>query len=165
MEIRMSPDTLFLILNLVLHPAWALLVFAPRWRLTQRLVQSVVLPVALGLFYLVMVLTVDWPEGAGGHNLQAAMKIFATPWGTLAAWVHYMAFDLFVGAWEVRDAIRRKVPHLAVVPCLVLTLMYGPAGFLLYLVIRAALRRTVTLEEESHAVVPSAAPLKEPVAG
>jgi hypothetical protein len=55
----------------------------------------------------------------------------------LAGWVHYMAFDLFIGAWETRDARRAGVPHLMVVPCLILTFMLGPIGLLVYLALRA----------------------------
>ena len=51
-------------------------------------------------------------------------------------WIHYLAFDLFVGAWEVRDAQARGIHHLLVIPCLFLTLMAGPGGLLLYWAIR-----------------------------
>src|SRR4051812_21348401 len=51
----------------------------------------------------------------------------------LAGWTHYLAFDLFVGRWEVRDAQRRGIPHLLITPALVLTFLLGPAGFLFYL--------------------------------
>ena len=60
-----------------------------------------------------------------------------TPWLLLAGWIHYLAFDLFVGSWEVRDAQERGIPHLAVVPCLLLTFMFGPAGWFLYNLVRA----------------------------
>jgi len=49
---------------------------------------------------------------------------------------HYFAFDLFIGSWEVRDAARHQVPHLLVVPCLILTFMLGPIGLLGYLGLR-----------------------------
>jgi ABA4-like protein len=55
----------------------------------------------------------------------------------LAGWTHYLAFDLFIGGWEVRDAQARGIPHLLVVPALVLTFLFGPAGLLLYLAIRS----------------------------
>ena len=67
----------------------------------------------------------------------------------VAGWIHYLAFDLFIGAWEVRDAQANRVPHLLVVPCLLLTFMLGPAGLLLYLVLRAALRRRVWIDEHA----------------
>ena len=61
--------------------------------------------------------------------------LFENPWLLLAGWAHYLAFDLFIGGWEVRDAQRRGIPHLLVVPALVLTFLFGPAGLLLYLLI------------------------------
>jgi hypothetical protein len=54
----------------------------------------------------------------------------------LAGWIHYLAFDLFVGAWEVRDAQRQGIHHLLVIPCLLATLMAGPAGLALYWLLR-----------------------------
>ena len=51
-------------------------------------------------------------------------------------WTHYLAFDLFIGGWEVRDAQSRGISHLLVVPALVLTFLFGPAGLLLYLAVR-----------------------------
>jgi hypothetical protein len=77
------------------------------------------------------------------------MLFFTSPYATLVGWVHYLVFDLFVGAWEVRDARRREIPHLAVVPCLVVTLMLGPVGLLAYLTLRFALKRELSLDE-SH---------------
>ena len=68
------------------------------------------------------------------------MALFTSPEIALAGWVHYLAFDLLVGAWEVRTARREAIPHLLVLPCLVLTFLFGPAGFLLFLGIRAARR-------------------------
>jgi hypothetical protein len=50
--------------------------------------------------------------------------------------VHYLAFDLFVGSWEVRDSRVHGIPHWFVLPCLFLTFMFGPAGWLLYLTVR-----------------------------
>lgn len=144
----MTPHELFPIFNFGVLPAWALLILAPRWRWTQRLVHSAVLPVALATAYLILLLSTDIPEGAGGTSLDAVLKMFASPALALVCWIHYLVFDLFVGAWIVRDAARRGVAHLAVVPCLLLTLMVGPAGLLLYLVLRLAFRRVATLEED-----------------
>ena len=72
---------------------------------------------------------------------------FSVPETVLVGWVHYLAFDLFVGAWEVRDAQRRSISHLYVVPCLLFTLMLGPVGLLAYLTLRFASVRVSTLDE------------------
>ena len=60
----------------------------------------------------------------------------------LAGWVHYLAFDLLVGAWEARTARREALPHPVLLPCLALTFLFGPLGLLLFLSVRIA-RRTV----------------------
>jgi hypothetical protein len=69
--------------------------------------------------------------------VQADEVLFTEPALLLAGWVHYLAFDLFVGAWELRDAQQRGVPHAAVIPCLVVTFMLGPIGLLAYFGLRA----------------------------
>lgn len=143
----MSPHDLFPIFNFGVLPAWALLIVAPRWRWTRALVHSAVAPVALATAYGVLLLSAPMPEGGGAGSLDAVLRMFASPELALVCWIHYLVFDLFVGAWIVRDAGRRGIAHLAVVPCLLLTLMVGPAGLLLYLVLRAAWSRVTTLEE------------------
>ena len=71
---------------------------------------------------------------------------FETPGLLLAGWLHYLAFDLFVGAWEVRTARAEGIPHLLVVPALILTFLFGPAGLLLFLVLRTILAQTRAAE-------------------
>jgi ABA DEFICIENT 4-like len=92
--------------------------------------------VSLAVVYVALVAsTLPWSEG-GFSSLAAVSALFRDPWVLLAGWTHYLAFDLFIGGWEVRDANASGIPHLLVVPALVLTFLFGPAGFLLYLAIR-----------------------------
>jgi hypothetical protein len=74
-------------------------------------------------------------EGGFG-SLPEVMKLFTNEWAVLAGWIHYLAFDMFVGAWEVKDSQEQGVSHVLVIPCLVLTFLLGPIGFLLYHIIR-----------------------------
>ena len=69
-------------------------------------------------------------------SLEGVMRLFASPWLVLAGWLHYLAFDLFVGAWLTRDASRNGIRHVLVVPCLIATLLAGPIGLGSYLVLR-----------------------------
>jgi hypothetical protein len=68
----------------------------------------------------------------GFSTLAAVALLFTSPWVLLAGWIHYLAFDLLIGTWEARDARERGVRHLLLIPCLVLTFLFGPAGWLLY---------------------------------
>ena len=63
----------------------------------------------------------------------------------LAGWIHYLCFDLFIGAWEVRDSQANGIPHLVVIPCLIMTFMLGPIGLLFYFAIRTAKLRNASV--------------------
>ena len=145
----MSAETIFLICNNGVLPFWILLAVAPGWVWTQRLVHSALVPLLLGAVYLFSIAAGmgDPPEGASFFSLAGVMLFFSQPYGALAGWIHYLAFDLFVGAWEARDAARRGISHWALLPCLALTLMLGPIGLALYLILRLALKREPGLEE------------------
>lgn len=135
----LTPDLLFSLANPVALLGWALLVLAPRWRLTQRLVLSGALPLVLAGCYALLIgshyLGPHAQEG-GFSTLADVAALFRNPWALLAGWVHYLCFDLCVGIWESRDARRRGVPHLLLVPCLLLTFLFGPVGLLLYALVR-----------------------------
>lgn len=139
-----APDQLFAALIFAVLPAWLLLIILPRAALTRVLVQSVIPAFLLGGIYALLVArAADGAMLAAPHpiSLTGLMAFFETPDGVLAGLAHYLVFDLFVGAWEVRDAARRGVPHWAVIPCLLLTLVLGPLGLVLYLLVRTALDR------------------------
>ncbi len=132
----MTAEQLFSIVNLVAMAGWLPMILLPRMRWTSTVV-PVVVPCVLALVYVGLVAT-SMPGSEGGFSSLAGVSaLFDNPLALLAGWVHYLAFDLFIGGWEVRDAQRRGVPHLLVIPCLLLTFMFGPAGLLLYLAIRA----------------------------
>ena len=80
-------------------------------------------------------------DGAGFSTLAAVTALFSAPGNLMLGWTHYLAFDLFIGSWEVEDAAANGVPHWLVIPCLALTLMLGPIGLLLYFVIRTGKQR------------------------
>ncbi len=143
----MPLELVFLVLNYSVVPAWLLLVFAPRWRWTQRLVHSALVPLLLGSAYTLLLFTdSEGSPDSSFFTLDGVMAIFTSPQTVIAAWVHYLIFDLFVGAWEVRDAARRGIPHVWIVPSLVLTLLFGPLGLLTYLVLRALKTRALLLD-------------------
>ena len=135
----LTPDFLFTLANPLALLGWALLVLAPRWRGTKTLVLSGAWPAGLALAYAALIAAhYLGPHGAEGGfgSLQQVAALFQNPWALLAGWVHYLCFDLFVGAWEVRDAQRRGVPHWALVPALGFTFLVGPVGLLVYFGVR-----------------------------
>ena len=145
----MTPDLVFDIATRAVLPGWLLLVFLPRWRWSARLISGALIPALLGGLYLVLAVRSFGGSEGGFGSLAEVQKLFSDPWALLVGWVHYLAFDLFIGAWEVRDAQRIGLHHLLVVPCQVLTLMLGPVGLLLYLVLRAVLEKRIWVDDEA----------------
>ncbi|NND82092.1 MAG: DUF4281 domain-containing protein [Gammaproteobacteria bacterium] len=141
-------DLLFTICNRAVLPAWLLLVLAPGWDWTRRLVFHAWIPALLAVAYIYCFYrAMPIAEGAGFSSLQQVLTFFESPFAATAGWIHYLAFDLFVGAWQVRDAQRHGIHHGWVIPCLILTLMAGPVGLLLYFVIRFIRNRQLTTVE------------------
>jgi hypothetical protein len=143
----LDADALFRIANLLVLPGWLLLAVAPRLKWGARLVAPVVIPAVLAAGYVALAVA-RLGQGRGGFgSLAAVAALFGDPYLLLAGWLHYLAFDLFVGSWEVRDAERLGIPHLAVLPCLALTFLLGPAGLLAYLAVRSGARRTLGVDD------------------
>lgn len=131
----MTPEAVFSVANMVALASWVLLAVRPRAAIVLRLSGTVV-PLILAMAYTLLVVLFFGSSAGDFSSLAGVSALFANPWILLAGWIHYLAFDLLTGVWEVRDAARRGVPHWLVVPCLVLTFMFGPVGWLLYQVVR-----------------------------
>lgn len=139
-------ELIYLISNAILLPAWLLLICAPSWRWTERLVHSVWLP-ALYCVAVTVIMIVQ-PKAAAGANigsLQGFMRLLDSPFSSLSVWVQLVIWDLFIGAWESRDARRHGIqPGWMVVP-LVATYIVGPPGLLIYFAIRYLRTRDTAL--------------------
>ena len=134
----MSADAVFRFCNSVALAGWVLLVVtgwsAHASRIISSLITGLLVPALLSGVYLALI-AMYWGGHRGGfESLSNVMLLFTDRWLVLAGWVHYLAFDLFIGSWQVRDARRNGVTFWLVAPCLVLTFLFGPIGLLLYLV-------------------------------
>jgi hypothetical protein len=145
----MTPEQIFSIANSVAMAGWLILILGWRTRWAATLVSAVIVPLLLAILYTVLV-AAHWGETNGGFgSLAAVAALFSNSWLLLAGWVHFLAFDLFIGSWQVRDARAHDIPIWAVVPCLALTFLFGPAGLLTYFAVRLVRTRTVKVAEMS----------------
>ena len=133
----MTPETLFSIVNPIALVGWILLITLPRQRWVAHVVTAWAIPGLLAIAYVVVIATHILGSPGGFSTLPAVAALFGNPWLLVGGWIHYLAFDLLVGSWEARDARERGVPHLVLMPCLLLTFLFGPAGWLLYLAARS----------------------------
>lgn len=139
----MSWNTVYLLANYWAFVGWLMLAFAPR---SPRILSFIMYAGVLLLCLLYLVLITGFltggidPGGQGGggnfSSLAGVMKLFDTPGGATLGWVHYLAFDLFTGMWIARDADGKGFGRIVQVPFLFLTLMAGPVGLFLWLIVR-----------------------------
>jgi hypothetical protein len=141
----MELERIFSLAGAIAMSGWLLLIFFPKHTIA-RLIAGIVMPVALSIFYLILIAgNIRGAEGGFG-SLADVATLFQKQELLLAGWIHYLAFDLFIGAWEVRDAQRNQIAHLLVIPSLVMTFMLGPIGLLFYFAIRTAKTKAFSLE-------------------
>lgn len=132
----MGLDELFSAAGILALGGWAALALAPLRPGAAQVLAAWIVPSVLGLIYAVLIV-LYWTEAEGGFgSLSEVGALFSHRGLLLAGWLHYLAFDLLVGAWEVREARRIGLPHGAVLPALLLTFLFGPMGFLAFLALR-----------------------------
>ncbi len=141
----MTDAQLFGIANTVPLLGWLALALAPLRR-SLLVATARVVAVVLAVAYLIL-LGVRIATAPGGFDpasfstLGGLARAFSNPGVMLVGWVHYLAFDLWTGAWEAEEAHRRGVPHWLLLPCLFLTFMVGPVGLVAFLLARAPFRQ------------------------
>jgi hypothetical protein len=134
----MDVEPIFRIANSVALAGWLVLLASPVVPRLAQIVSGLTIPLLLAVAYSSLILAF-WSSGQGGFgSLDQVAQLFQSRELLLAGWIHYLAFDLFVGAWIVRSARENGVAFWMAVPCLILTFLFGPAGFLLFNAIVAA---------------------------
>lgn len=120
---------------LLVAPFWLLMVFLPTWRWTASIVRSPWIAAPAALLYAALVLPqlTSVLSTVANPDLSGVTALLGTPAGATISWVHFLAFDLFVGRWLYLDSRKRGLSPWLISPVLIVTLMLAPVGFLLYL--------------------------------
>jgi hypothetical protein len=129
----------FSIANTAALAGWAALLLLPRWPALILALRYGLIG-ALSVAYAVLIMMFFFRVEGGGFNSIAEVRaLFLSDGGLLAGWIHYLAFDLFVGMWIAHEADKVGMGRLLQAPILAATFMFGPIGLLMYLTSRAAL--------------------------
>lgn len=140
----MQTATVFSLANTLVLPMWLVLIVAPKWRPTQFLIKFKIVPLILALIYAVYIGIALLQTGIMDFGiLQSVMQLFTQKNAVLAGWVHYLAFDLLVGMYLLQQNKKIGLHQLVMAPCLFLTFMFGPVGFLLFIIFKNIKKRAV----------------------
>ena len=144
---------LWFVVNFVIL-GWLPLFLLPRWKHTPTIPLFPALFHALVYTISIIAAIKSSPEKADFSTFDGVHKMLSDPNVTLPAWIHYCMADLLIGRWIYLDSIKRgaSLPFhfLVIVPCLFLTLMLCPCGFLLYMAVIRELIPSGSSKEESN---------------
>ena len=129
----MTPSLLFSIANPLALIGWLILIagIVTKRPLLRDRIAGLFIPLALAAAYTILILVFWWGTEGGFDTLENVQKLFTSPWVALAGWVHYLAYDLFIGALVSRQIMERGISRLVLIPILPLAFLFGPIGFLL----------------------------------
>ena len=139
-------EQVFKLANVSVIPFWILMIFAPNWKWTRRVIGSLWIIAIPAVLYVILILPGLASLFGELMNPQLAdiAELLGTKEGATLAWLHFLAFDLFVVRCAYLDAQERHVPVWLSSPSLFLILMMGPLGLVVYLGIRWQTERSVS---------------------
>ncbi|HMU82093.1 MAG TPA: ABA4-like family protein [Leptospiraceae bacterium] len=138
----MNASLIFQIANPAATIAWLVLVLFPGWKYVRVFTVTIMSSLVFAGVYAFALGTSMAAGGSGNFSsLEGVSMLFQNPYALLAGWVHYLAFDLFVGSWISFHAQKLGISRWIILPSQFLTFMFGPIGLFTFLLIRALMRR------------------------
>lgn len=137
----MSPSTIFSLCSTIAMAGWIVLILLPFWFHSDKFILGIIIVLFAIVYAWLIAQTFSFGDMKKFGSLQGVMELFDNPVMVTAGWVHYLAFDLLAGIFIKRNAIKHNISHWLLIPCYLLTFMFGPVGLLLYLLIRFAKTR------------------------
>ncbi len=135
----MENSTLFLIMSALSGIGWLLLILiSPCWKSADKAVMGVIVLLLSSAYCYFNFANLNEVGGLTAFfNYEGIQRVFANAGLQLAAWAHILALDLVAGVWMLHNARLNKIRHLVMVPVYLVTIVLGPLGLILYMVIRA----------------------------
>ena len=132
----MNLELVFSVSGVLSMAGWLLLLafpLIPKW---SNRIAGLIIPLVLSAGYIALVVLFSSGAEGGYGSLADVSTLFSRPEALLAAWVHFLAFDLLIGNWMCKTARAENIKYYLVLPCLPLTFLFGPAGFVLCSLVR-----------------------------
>jgi len=125
---------LFNICNLTILLVWSLILFLPKWKISEQLISYPWVPLGISFFYTYFIIVSGGLAEADFSSLDGIVTLFknTTPESAAAGWLHYLAFDFWGRCWIIRHSRKNNIAHLAIIFPLLCTFMLGPIGVMMY---------------------------------
>jgi Domain of unknown function (DUF4281) len=142
----MSPHHIFQLCNMIAMIGWLILILFPGWHQSDKFIIGIIVTLFAIVYTWLMFSAFKLVDLKSFGSLDGVMNLFQNPKLVLAGWIHYLAFDLLAGLFIKKNSLKHGINHWIVVPCLLLTFMLGPAGLLLYFLIRLVITKNYFAE-------------------
>ena len=142
----MSPHQIFQLCNTIAMIGWLVLILFPGLYQSDKFIIGIIVTLFAIVYTWLMLSTFKLADLKSFGSLDGVMNLFQNSKLVLAGWIHYLAFDLLAGLFIKKNSLKHGINHWIVVPCLLLTFMLGPAGLLLYLLIRLVITKNYFAE-------------------
>ncbi|MCE9499549.1 MAG: DUF4281 domain-containing protein [Leptospira sp.] len=134
----MNMSLFYKIINIAAGIAWIVLILFRNDPYITGVIIGWIVPTVLAATYSFFIYRSFASKEKGTMlTFEGVKTLFRNPNVMMAGWIHYLAFDLFIGAWELRDSQQHGINFLFIFPCLLLTIAFGPIGFLAYILLRS----------------------------
>ena len=133
-------NLIFNFCNILILIAWGAIIISPQKKISRILISYPWIPLTLSFFYIYFIIISGGLMEADFSSLNGIVTLFknATPESAAAGWLHYLAFDFWVGTWIIKHSRKEKISNKIIVLPLLLTFILGPVGILAYSMILLA---------------------------
>jgi hypothetical protein len=130
-------DGLFWIFNALTLVSWTVLVGFPGWAAGRRLIVGLIVPAIFAVSYAVLFVPLYFQAAGGFGSVEQLLALLTfDPAIVLAAWLHFLAFDLLIGRMILEESQTLQMPHRLMIAPLLLCFMFGPVGWLAFIVVK-----------------------------
>jgi hypothetical protein len=139
----MQAAEIFSIANKVILLGWILLIFLPNWKYTQAVILNGLLVLFSSLYAFMILKDIQDFNPESFSSLANVKALFQSDDALTAGWIHYLAFDLFVGAYIVQKSKQIGLSRIFYTITLPFTFMFGPIGYLLFVIFKTIKTRSL----------------------
>ena len=146
-------ETLYMWINLGVLPFWFILIVFPQSHLSRIFVTSIfpffiLSGVYIFILYKSYLIGYDFDGNFSLYlGLSELSRLFEDHLYIMIFWTHFIAINLFIGGWIVKDSQKFSINKVLMAVPLIVTYLIGPLGLLLYWIIRIFYAKRISLYE------------------
>ena len=146
-------EILYMWINLGVLPFWFILIVFPQSHLSRIFVASIfpffiLSGVYIFILYKSYLIGYDFNGNFTLYlGLSELSRLFEDHLYIMIFWTHFIAINLFIGGWIVKDSQKFSINKVLMAVPLIVTYLIGPIGLLLYWIIRIFYAKRISLYE------------------